>query len=150
LDGPASAPQMLSISPAPDGDGASSSHPAPSHQPPAPPEPGAGESDENDLLRAVNQFRRPTPNPIPVQDEAHQLVHGGAPQVGIPQEDGAEHLPVIPVGGEGQEEALPNGADYEEVVRRNTYLICENARLRGKIAINQILLSLRISLPKRD
>lgn len=129
-------------------DCASSSHPAPYHQPPAPPEPG--ESDENDLLRAVNQFRRPTPNPIPVQDEAHQLVHGGAPQVGIPQEDGAEHLPVIPVGGEGQEEALPNEADYEEVVRRNTYLICENARLRGKIALNQILLSLRISLPKRD
>lgn len=82
----------------------------------------------------------------PVQDEAHQLVHGGAPQVGIPQEDGAEHLPVIPGGGEGQEEALPNEADYEEVVRRTTYLSCENARLRSQIALNQILLHLR----KRD
>jgi hypothetical protein len=55
---------------------------------PHPPEPG--ESDDNDLMRAVNQFRRPTP--IPVQDEAHQLVHGGAPQVEIPQEEEAGGL----------------------------------------------------------
>ena len=67
--------------------------------------------------------------------------------MGIPQEDGAEHLPVIPVDGEGQEDPFfPTLADFAELERRSIYFICENSRLRGQIALNDILVNLR----KRD
>lgn len=84
--------------------------------------------------------------PSPAISQGELLGESSNPQVGIPQEDGAEHLPVIPVGGEWQEEASQNEAEYLHLVRRITFLTYENTHMRSQIDLYQILQH----LPKRD